>query len=258
MRLHKKIHEWYVLEIGLCVMVVVFLVASAPRAAPPPTEWLHESQTAQYDHDMQDMAASEPSKSVTTGQAPAIPASSTAVADGDAAAGRQVFRKCQACHSMEPGKNLLGPSLAGVIGRKAGGESGYNYSLAIAQAGIVWDTKTLDAYLADPAKTIPGNKMPFPGLKTEHDRKDVIAFLASAGGASVGTPGAAGQQPPAPSGSAQQAPAAAGQAQQGPSGADIGYIPDAKYTLRSGKSFGSREISASTTVCGAGRCVIMN
>src|SRR5262249_18515749 len=106
--------------------------------------------------------------------------------EGDAAAGRQVFRKCQACHSMEPAKNMLGPSLAGLIGRKAGSESGYNYSQAMKQTNITWDAKTLDAYLADPQKTVPGNKMPFPGLKTDHDRADIIAFLAAS---AAGQPG---------------------------------------------------------------------
>ena len=190
----------------------------------------------QHDHDMQNMAASAPSPSATSGQAPPAPLATASITDGDAAAGRVVFRKCQACHSLEPGKHLLGPSLAGIIGRKAGSEAGYNYSPAMTQAGIVWDTKTLDAYLADP-KTIPGNKMPFPGLKTDHDRKDVITFLASAGGSAQTSPAAptlAQQTPPAaPSVSAQQTPAPTGQAPQS-TGAGISYIPDAKYTLRSG------------------------
>src|SRR5215467_2248329 len=190
----------------------------------------------QHDHDMQNMAASAPSPSATSGQAPPAPLATASITDGDAAAGRVVFRKCQACHSLEPGKNLLGPSLAGIIGRKAGSEAGYNYSSAMTQSGIVWDAKTLDAYLADP-KTIPGNKMPFPGLKTDHDRKDVVAFLASVGGSTQTSPAAptlAQQTPPAaPSVSAQQTPAPTGQAPQS-TGAGISYIPDAKYTLRSG------------------------
>ena len=107
---------------------------------------------------------------------------------------------------MEPGKNILGPSLAGIMGRKAAAEAGFNYSPAMKQANISWDAKTLDVYLADPQKTIPGNKMPFPGLKTDHDRMDVIAFLASAGrNAQAATP-AASAPPPA---SAPQAGAAA-------------------------------------------------
>jgi nitrite reductase (NO-forming) len=66
-------------------------------------------------------------------------------AGGDPAAGRLVFRKCQACHSMEPGKTMLGPSLAAIIGRKAGSEAAYNYSPAMKQANIIWDAKTLEA-----------------------------------------------------------------------------------------------------------------
>src|SRR5262249_36706166 len=153
---------------------------------------------------------------------------------GDATAGRQVFRKCQACHSMEPGKNLLGPSLAGVIGRKAGTEAGYNYSPAMKQADITWDAKSLDRYLTDPPKTVPGNKMPFPGLKTEHDRNDVIAYLAasSSGQTAAAAPAAQGASPaPTPQ---QQNAAATIQSPQRAPGPDIGYIPDAKYTLRSG------------------------
>jgi cytochrome c2 len=114
---------------------------------------------------------------------PAKDAASTASDTGDATAGRLVFRKCQACHSLEPGKNMLGPSLGGVLGRKAGTEAGYNYSAAMKAADIVWDPKTLDQYLADPAKVVPGNKMPFPGLKTDHDRADIIAFLAASSAA---------------------------------------------------------------------------
>jgi cytochrome c2 len=104
------------------------------------------------DHMMADhmAASSTPLPSSTTAQSPATPASATLPASttppgsGDAAAGRLVFRKCQACHSIEPGRNMLGPSLAGVIGRKAGTESGYNYSPAMKSADIVWNPQTLD------------------------------------------------------------------------------------------------------------------
>src|SRR5262249_43809041 len=88
-------------------------------------------------------------------------------------------------------KNMLGPSLADLIGRKAGSEVGYNYSTAMKQANITWDTKTLDAYLADPPKTVPGNKMPFPGLKTDHDRADIIAFFGGVCWTSRSTSGSA-------------------------------------------------------------------
>jgi nitrite reductase (NO-forming) len=202
---------------------------SANAALPTPS-----AAPSQPVHDR--MTASTPSPSATTMQSPAPSASNaprpvsnaattTAMpTDGDAAAGRLVFRKCQACHSIEPGKNLLGPSLSGVVGRKAGTEAGYNYSPAMKSADIVWSQDTLDKYLADPAKVVPGNKMPFPGLKTDHDRADVIAYLAGGG-----APAAV---------SAQQAPAAAAspgpQPAQSASGGGTAYIPDARYTLRSG------------------------
>jgi nitrite reductase (NO-forming) len=151
-------------------------------------------------------------------------------ATGDAAAGRLVFRKCQACHSTEPGKNLLGPSLSGVIGRKSGTEAGYNYSPAMKSANIVWSPETLDQYLSDPAKIVPGNKMPFPGLKTDHDRADVIAYLA-AGGAQPAAATAGQPSPGAASPTPQPTPT---QAAQGAPSASVTYIPDARYTLRSG------------------------
>jgi nitrite reductase (NO-forming) len=135
---------------------------------------------------------------------------------GDAVAGRQVFKKCQACHSLEPGKTILGPSLAGIVGRKSGSEPDFNYSPAMKQAALNWDPATLDAYLMDPQKLVPGNRMPFPGLKNDHDRKDVIAFLAA--------PASPAGAPPAPAAAAPQAK----------SGADAIYLSDAKYTLRSG------------------------
>ena len=107
----------------------------------------------------------------------------TGVGVGDPEAGRQVFKKCQACHSTVPGKNMLGPSLAGLLGRKAGTAQGYSYSNAMKNANIVWNATELDDYLTAPQKVVPGNKMPFPGLKTDHDRADVIAFLALEGDA---------------------------------------------------------------------------
>jgi nitrite reductase (NO-forming) len=106
------------------------------------------------------------------------------------------------------------------------------------QANIVWDAKTLDAYLRDPQKLVLGNRMPFPGLKTDDDRADVIAFFATFAGAqpAEAAPGAAppaAVAQPAPA-AKNQAPAAANQAPQLVPSPDIGYLLDAKYTLRSG------------------------
>jgi nitrite reductase (NO-forming) len=181
-----------------------------------------------------------PAPAPTSGQAPAASPQLTAAVGvpgtGDPTAGRLVFRKCQVCHSLEVGKNILGPSLAGVIGRKAGSEPSYSYSQAMKGANIAWDAKTLDQYLADPAKVVPGNKMPFPGLKTDHDRADVIAYLASSGGGQPAAAAAQAQQQTAqaPAASTPQATVPPSQAPQSAPGSDIGYIPDARYTLRSG------------------------
>jgi nitrite reductase (NO-forming) len=141
------------------------------------------------------------------------------------------------CHSLEPGKNILGPSLAGIIGRKVGAEPGYSYSPAMKQENIVWDTNTLDRYLADPQKMVPGNKMPFPGLKTEQDRADVIAYLAAPPSGMQPAAAAPSATPPgsaATSAAAEQKPATTDQASQSAPSADVGYVADAKYTLRSG------------------------
>lgn len=106
--------------------------------------------------------------------------SHAALADGDAAAGEKVFRKCKACHSVEAGKNKVGPSLHGVFGRTAGMEEGFKYSDAMKESGIVWDEETLDVYLTKPKDMVPGTRMAFPGLKKEEDRANVIAYLKEA------------------------------------------------------------------------------
>jgi cytochrome c len=98
-------------------------------------------------------------------------------AEGDAAEGKKVFAKCAICHSTEAGKNMVGPSLHGVVGRKSGSEEGFSYSPAMKAANKTWDAATLDTYLADPRAAVPGTKMIFPGLKNETDRKNVIAYL---------------------------------------------------------------------------------
>jgi cytochrome c2 len=106
--------------------------------------------------------------------------SHAALADGDAAAGEKVFRKCKACHALEAGKNKVGPSLHGVFGRTAGTEEGFKYSDAMKESGIVWSEETLDVYLTKPKDMVPGTRMAFPGLKDEQDRADIIAYLKEA------------------------------------------------------------------------------
>lgn len=101
-----------------------------------------------------------------------------AAPSGDAAAGKLTFAKCMICHSVAPGDNRLGPTLAGVVGRKAGAVAGYNYSPAMKNAGITWTPDVLDAYLANPRGKLPGVKMIFAGLPKPEDRANLIAYLA--------------------------------------------------------------------------------
>jgi cytochrome c2 len=98
----------------------------------------------------------------------------------DMAAGKASFAKCKACHSLENGKNVIGPSLHGLFGRKAGTAPKFNYSSANKNSGIEWNDETLFNYLADPQKAIPGTKMVFPGIKSEKERRDLIAYLKDA------------------------------------------------------------------------------
>jgi len=96
---------------------------------------------------------------------------------GDPAAGAQVFKKCLVCHTKEAGKNKIGPSLFGVVGRRSASISSYAYSPAMKRAGKVWTEAELDHYLADPKSVVPGTKMTFPGLADQRERDDLIAYL---------------------------------------------------------------------------------
>jgi len=96
---------------------------------------------------------------------------------GDAMRGEQKFVECAACHSVERGVNNVGPSLAGLFGRKAGALVEFRYSAAMRKSGITWTPQTLDEYIADPQKRIPANRMPYAGLTDAAARADLIAYL---------------------------------------------------------------------------------
>lgn len=103
-----------------------------------------------------------------------------AFADGDAAEGEKVFKRCQACHVATADTNRVGPYLHGVVGRKAGSVEGFNYSEGMKKAGadgLVWTPENLDKYLTDPKAEVPGNKMAFAGLKKPEEVANVIAYL---------------------------------------------------------------------------------
>jgi len=98
----------------------------------------------------------------------------------DAAAGAQVFKsQCSICHSTQPGRNVIGPSLFGVVGRHSGIIPNFRYSSANQASGLVWTPPTLDRYLAAPRRVVPGTLMSYPGLKDDRERADLIAYLTS-------------------------------------------------------------------------------
>jgi cytochrome c len=96
---------------------------------------------------------------------------------GDPVAGEKTFKQCQTCHTNQPGKNKVGPTLYGVIGRPAGSVEGYNYSKANKESGITWTEDEMFVYLENPKAKVPGTKMSFAGLKKPEDRANVIAYL---------------------------------------------------------------------------------
>ena len=101
-------------------------------------------------------------------------ASRPAVA-ADAAHGKALYQACVACHSEKP--DAIGPSLKGVVGRKAGALDDFRYSAPMRRANLTWDDVNLRAYIADPQATVKGNRMPFGGLREPGDVDDVVAYL---------------------------------------------------------------------------------
>src|SRR6516225_9169734 len=95
----------------------------------------------------------------------------------DVEAGKADFKKCALCHTAEAGKNKIGPSLFGVVGRKSASLDNFNYSEAMKKFDQTWDAETLDKYLTDPRAVVPNTKMIFAGIKDEKERQDVIAYL---------------------------------------------------------------------------------
>lgn len=98
----------------------------------------------------------------------------------DPAAGKTVFSSlCSICHSAQPGKNGVGPTLFGIVGSKTGAVPGFHFSPANQNANLTWDAATLDKYLQSPRTVIPGTTMTYGGLKDDTKRADLIAYLAT-------------------------------------------------------------------------------
>jgi cytochrome c len=94
----------------------------------------------------------------------------------DVAHGEHVFANCAPCHAKNNTAGL-GPGLLGIIGRHAGSTPGFRYSRAMKSSNIVWDEKSLDAFIAAPQTAVPGTTMPFSGLQDQQERTDLIAYL---------------------------------------------------------------------------------
>ena len=104
-----------------------------------------------------------------------VPVAHAAGPDGDPTHGQGVYLRCVSCHALT-GAQIAGPSLKGVVGRKAGASPGARYSPALAASGIIWQPATLDAFLAAPSQVVPGTTMPV-AVPEAQDRADVIAYL---------------------------------------------------------------------------------
>jgi cytochrome c len=99
---------------------------------------------------------------------------------GDPQHGAEVYRRCLACHSLEHDRG--GPRHCGLFGRRAGSLPGYAYSNAMKSSGIIWNASSLDRFLENPLKSIPGTKMAYAGVKDPQERADLIAYLEQATG----------------------------------------------------------------------------
>ena len=140
---------------------------SAPAAAAPTTAAAADAAAP----------AAAPAAKVAADNTDTISGAKLASFTGDAEKGKAAFTTCQTCHAIDAGVNKIGPSLHGVVGRKAGSIAGFTYSDANKTSGITWSEAKLFQYLENPQRVVPGTKMSFPGWSDPQKRADVIAYL---------------------------------------------------------------------------------
>lgn len=102
-----------------------------------------------------------------------------ALAAGDPRAGESIYPRCQACHALS--YDRVGPRHCGLLGRRAGSVPGFAYSPAMQRSKLVWNERTLDRFLADPPKAVPGTTMTYAGVPDPRERADLIAWLKQKG-----------------------------------------------------------------------------
>lgn len=112
----------------------------------------------------------------TTSDATTAEPAATSASPAVAAAPPPAFAQCRSCHSVEPGKNGIGPTLHGIVGTKAGEVPGFAFSTPLKQSGITWDRATLDQWLAGPMQMVPGTRMVI-GVPDPVRRKEIIDYL---------------------------------------------------------------------------------
>ncbi len=95
----------------------------------------------------------------------------------DAVRGKGLYEVCAPCHLVGAASGELGPTLFGIVGRRAAARDDFRYSRALLGARIVWDENMLDVFLTEPQRLIPGTRMPFAGMPEKSDRIDLIAYL---------------------------------------------------------------------------------
>ena len=109
-----------------------------------------------------------------------IAAAASAQGGGDATRGEKHFEECASCHSVAAGEQGVGPTLHGIINRKAASHEDFRYSPAMRNSGLTWTAETLEAFIADPQKLVPANRMAYAGLTDAPSRADLIAYLQQA------------------------------------------------------------------------------
>jgi len=124
-----------------------------------------------------DTATPTPTDSPSATPTPTASASATAAPATAAVTEPAAFAVCKACHSVEPGKNGIGPSLAGIVGAKAAQVPGFEFSDAMKSSGLTFNQATLDRYLTDPRGMVPGTKMAFGGVADAAKRQAIIDYL---------------------------------------------------------------------------------
>lgn len=122
-------------------------------------------------------AAETPAPAATPSETPTPTPTPTATPTTAAVTEPAAFAPCKACHSVEPGENGIGPTLAGIWNDKAAVVPGFEFSDAMKNSGLTWNQATLDRYLTDPRGVVPGTKMAFGGVKDAAKRQEIINYL---------------------------------------------------------------------------------